>query len=121
MRAVYINPADRSVTEVELDDHNPVSTVIQLLGGDTKVVVLGAPICNSENGDALYVNSNPPSDRRPDLRELWTYLGRPLWGPGVIVGRNFNDDAEVPLSRATDRTKWSDSLPEQVRQALQTH
>ncbi len=121
MRAVFIDPNSEKVTEVELDSKNPVSTVIQLLGGGSRNVVLGALIFNEDNGDALYVNANNSGLGRPRLQEIWTYLGQPFRGPGVIVGRNFLEDAEVPLSRATDRTRWSECVPEEFRSLFSTH
>ena len=121
MRAVLIDPTSEKVTEVELDSKNPVSTVIQLLGGESGVVVLGSQIFNHDNGDTLYVNVNQNGRGRPQLREIWTYLGQLFRGPGVIVGRNFSGDAEVPLSRAADRAEWSGSVPEELRSLFSTH
>lgn len=100
MRAVHINPLTQQVCEVQLSDDNPIRSVIELMGGSANSpVFLRAAVFNENNGDTLYADANVS-----DPAQYWAYLGQPLSGQGVIVGRNFAEDAEVPLTRATDHT-----------------
>lgn len=103
MRAVHINPHTQEVREVQLDDQNPVRSVVELLGGGPSTLVhISATVRNGQNGDTLYVDDSVD----PTVTPVWLYLYAPLVGHGVIVGRNFSEDAEVPLERAQRHTTF---------------
>ena len=103
MRAIIINPKDRTITEVDTDAS--LNSLQQIVGGLIEPVYDGL-----DDAHHCYVNEEGLLD---DPRHFFMFRDghQPLAGNGVIVGNGLVGDeapCTLPLDRVRERVRFMD-------------